>query len=236
MLISVRAPVGDVNLAANNYCIGRGLAAIIGKDCVDNCFWLNYLMFTKTRPEEKGTGSTFKSINKGVLRDFFIPLPPLPQQREIARILQAVDCRIEAEERHKAALAALFKSLLANLMTGRVRVGGVGAKNFSPLPTWAPPRGTSKTIGSVVRGFKIGVTKWMRGNGVEGPIWQRNYHEHIIRDEDALRRIGEYIQTNPQRWMLDRENPERVGVDEFDTWLDRYCRGTAPPCPHEVKR
>jgi putative transposase len=40
----------------------------------------------------------------------------------------------------------------------------VGAKNFSPLQSGRQPRGTSKTIGSVIRGFKIGVTKWMRQN------------------------------------------------------------------------
>ena len=112
----------------------------------------------------------------------------------------------------------------------------VGAKNFSPLPAknFSPlPRGTSKTIGSIVRGFKIGVTKIMRENGVDGPIWQRNYYEHIIRDEDALSRIAEYITTNPQRWTLDRENPERTGVDEFDTWFDTL--GAAALRPDEVK-
>lgn len=47
-------------------------------------------------------------------------------------------------------------------------------------------RGTSKTIGSIVRGFKIGVTKWFRLNGVVNEIWQRNYYDHIIRDQKSL--------------------------------------------------
>ena len=60
----------------------------------------------------------------------------------------------------------------------------VGAKNFSPLKTQSPlqyaepansPTGTSKTIGSVVRGVKIGVTKWMRQNPLIHDVWQRNY-------------------------------------------------------------
>jgi putative transposase len=98
----------------------------------------------------------------------------------------------------------------------------VGAKNFSPLPSppHSPlqppphdhhPRGTSKTIGSVIRGFKIGVTKWFRQNTHIQTVWQRNYYEHIIRTEDALHRIREYIVTNPMRWRLDRENPDRTG-------------------------
>ena len=80
----------------------------------------------------------------------------------------------------------------------------VGANNYSPLPP-----GTSKTIGSIVRGFKIGVTKWFRINmpfefPVGKPVWQRNYYEHIIRNEKSYRQISEYIQTNRLRWREDR--------------------------------
>jgi type I restriction enzyme S subunit len=123
VLISVRAPVGDVNIAKEHYCIGRGLAAISGKETLDNWFLFYQLIFAKRRLEGEGTGSTFKSINKGVLRDFPIPLPLTSEQREIARILQTVGRKIEAEETRKAALEALFQSLLHHLMTGRVRVG-----------------------------------------------------------------------------------------------------------------
>jgi len=90
----------------------------------------------------------------------------------------------------------------------------VGAKNFSPLrstprglPRQQPnanPRGTSKTIGSIVRGFKIGVTKWIRQNTKIHDVWQRNYWEHIVRDENELKRIRQYIINNPAKWELDR--------------------------------
>jgi putative transposase len=77
-----------------------------------------------------------------------------------------------------------------------------GAKNVSPL------RSPSKTIGSVVRGYKIGVTKWFLKNmGDEYPvgqsIWQRNYYDIIIRDQNAYQRISEYIQNNPAKWNED---------------------------------
>ena len=74
---------------------------------------------------------------------------------------------------------------------------GVRAKYFSPL------RGTSKTIGSVVRGFKVGVTKWMRQNSDVIDVWQRNYFEHIIRNENSFDTIREYIITNPEKWPHD---------------------------------
>ena len=57
-----------------------------------------------------------------------------------------------------------------------------------------------------------------------GRLWQRNYYEHIIRNKESLNRIREYILTNPMRWALARENPHRVGVDEFDTWLDSVVK------------
>jgi type I restriction enzyme S subunit len=56
------------------------------------------------------------------IKEIPIPLPPLDEQREIARILQAVDAKIAAEQARRAALEELFKSLLHLLMTGKVRV------------------------------------------------------------------------------------------------------------------
>jgi len=65
-------------------------------------------------------------------------------------------------------------------------------------------RGTSRTIGSVLRGFKIGVTKWMRENTNVQNVWQRNYYEHIIRTEHSYQRIAEYIVDNPAKWGDDK--------------------------------
>ena len=72
------------------------------------------------------------------------------------------------------------------------------AKDFSPL------RSPSKTVGSIVRGFKIGVTKWFRGNTEIETAWQRNYHEHIIRNEQSYQTIANYIINNPAKWAQDK--------------------------------
>ena len=90
----------------------------------------------------------------------------------------------------------------------------VGAKNVSPLQPGQRPHGTSKTIGSIIRGFKIGVTKWMRTHANVHDVWQRNYYEHVIRNNDELNRVREYIVNNPAQWSLDRENPS-VGANDF---------------------
>ncbi len=97
----------------------------------------------------------------------------------------------------------------------------VGAKNFSPLrdapdapdaPDAADaaghgrPCGTSRTLGSVIRGFKIGVVKGLAhpAPGVPAPrIWHRNYYEMIVRSPEAEQRIAEYIRMNPWRCVQD---------------------------------
>ncbi len=62
------------------------------------------------------------NINTQTIRSTILPLPPLPEQREIAAQLAAVDAKLAAEESRRAALAALFQSLLHHLMTGQVRL------------------------------------------------------------------------------------------------------------------
>lgn len=62
------------------------------------------------------------------------------------------------------------------------------------------------SIGSIVRGFKIGVTKWFWANTAVHAVWQRNYYEHIIRDEKSLQDIREYIVNNPVKWDEDENN------------------------------
>jgi putative transposase len=60
----------------------------------------------------------------------------------------------------------------------------------------------SQNLGSVVRGYKIGVTQFARKNG--NPfVWQERYHEHVIRDEHEYQRVFTYIQENPRKWAED---------------------------------
>jgi len=76
--------------------------------------------------------------------------------------------------------------------------------NYNPEGKWVnnylPQHGTSKTVGSIVRGFKIGVTKWFRENTEIHTVWQKNYYDHIIRDKNEYKRISNYIKNNPKNW------------------------------------
>ena len=65
------------------------------------------------------------------------------------------------------------------------------------------------TLGQIVAFFKYQTTKQInQTRGTPGiPLWQRNYYEHIIRDEKELHNIRRYIEGNPVLWEYDRENP-----------------------------
>lgn len=79
-------------------------------------------------------------------------------------------------------------------------------------------RPVKNSLPTIVRSFKSAVTnKINKMRGITGvSIWQRNYYEHVIRNNDKLYKIRQYIQNNPLKWHLDRENPERVGVDKLE--------------------
>jgi putative transposase len=83
--------------------------------------------------------------------------------------------------------------------------GNVGANSYSPRRV-TPFRSPSRTIGAIIRGFKGAATKRINEErGTAGAkLWQRNYYEHIVRDERDYRRIQKYILENPIRLAMRR--------------------------------
>lgn len=111
ILISVRAPVGTMNIATSECCIGRGLAAIkVDEDaCDSNYFW--FALESKiSELNNKGSGSTFKAISKSILEETEIPLPELEEQRKIAKILTGIENISFARQQQLAKLDELVKA------------------------------------------------------------------------------------------------------------------------------
>lgn len=123
ILISVRAPVGDVNISPSKVCIGRGLAAIRCKpDKLLHTFLFYCLKHGARKLENISAGSTFKAIRKDDIDRFDFPLPPLPEQQKIADILSTVDKRLELLRERKERLERIKKGLMNDLLTGERRV------------------------------------------------------------------------------------------------------------------
>ncbi len=88
----------------------------------------------------------------------------------------------------------------------------VGAHGRAPLRTrdncpYRPPR----SLGAFIAGFKSACTKRINEHRARPgtPVWQRNYYEHVIRNEEDLNAIREYVIHNPARWAEDAEHPAR---------------------------
>jgi len=99
--------------------------------------------------------------------------------------------------------------VMPNHVHGIVLIDSVGATSSSPGPASGPRRGS---LSSFVGSFKAAVTRRIKTLSLlpDSRVWQRNYYEHIIRDDKSLDAIREYIDSNPANWANDRQNPEVI--------------------------
>ncbi|MCR1875134.1 restriction endonuclease subunit S [Paraclostridium bifermentans] len=110
ILMSVRAPVGDVNIADTTCCIGRGICAIRANEQVNYKYIYYYLKTIKYKLELMSTGSTFKAINKSVLDSIELNIPSLKEQERNVSILEKAENAIEKREESIKLLDELVKS------------------------------------------------------------------------------------------------------------------------------
>ena len=111
ILISVRAPIGAVNYATETCCIGRGLAAItpdLNRVSSDYIFWL--LKGKNTELNSKGTGSTFKAINRKALEEIQVPDISFEKQSAYATNLETAYRVIQMRKQQLSALDDLIKA------------------------------------------------------------------------------------------------------------------------------
>jgi type I restriction enzyme, S subunit len=119
IILSVRAPVGEVAHSTFDCCLGRGVAAIRYK----NNFLYHYLVFVETGWSQLSTGSTFDSINGAQLRGLKLSLPRSSEaQVEIAGILDDIDASISALEVKLNKWKRLKQAMMQVLLTGQIRL------------------------------------------------------------------------------------------------------------------
>lgn len=121
ILISVRAPVGDLNIANQQYVIGRGLAAIRFNKVRTKFSW--YLMNHWVRNFHRvAQGSTFKAISKGDLEELKLVLPTEEEQEIITERLDELSRSVEMENIYLDKIKNIKQGLMDDLLTGKVRV------------------------------------------------------------------------------------------------------------------
>ena len=161
ILISVRAPIGALNIADVKCCIGRGLAALTVDESICSKQYLWYAIASKVEDlNSKGTGSTFKAISKSILSETEIPLPPLDEQRRIAAILDKVTGLIALRKQQLALLDELVKARFVE-MFGDINVNDKGwmtqpLGKLCDIYRGGSPRPIDQFLGGTIPWIKIG--------------------------------------------------------------------------------
>lgn len=122
ILLSVRAPVGDISRSIHHACIGRGIAAIRAKSNISQDFIYQWLLHYEPMWENLSQGSTFESVNSSDIKSIHIEIPPIQEQQKIASVLTAADKEIEILEQKLDCLKQEKKALMQQLLTGKRRV------------------------------------------------------------------------------------------------------------------
>ena len=165
VLISVRAPVGAVNIADRDYCIGRGLAAIRVRG-IKPSLVAEVIARQSLELRRVSQGTTFEAINKRDLLTLSLKLPPPNEWAHVAAILDTLDTAIHETEAIIAKLKAVKQGLLHDLLTrgiaanGELRPPQTEAPHLyqqSPLG-WIPKEWNVRPLSSCIASLDAGVS------------------------------------------------------------------------------
>ena len=125
VLLSVRAPVGDVNVAYERCCIGRGLGAVHSKN--ENSSFILYTMFALKSQLDvfNGEGTVFGSINRDTLNAMPVEIPPDDTIAKFETVVHPMDAMIRKNYEEICRLQFLRDSLLPRLMSGEIDVSNI---------------------------------------------------------------------------------------------------------------
>ncbi|NJL81131.1 MAG: hypothetical protein HC917_24315, partial [Richelia sp. SM2_1_7] len=150
ILISVRAPVGTLNKADRNYCIGRGLAAVrFNKDTLPQLGW-HLLNYWSRELQRVAQGSTFEAVGKSELENLKVLEIPKYEQQKIAEILDTVDKTIALTQTHISKLKLAKAGLLHDLLTK-----GIDEHGELRNPTRNPQQFKDSSLGRIPKDWDV---------------------------------------------------------------------------------
>ena len=192
ILISVRAPIGALNIAAETCCIGRGLAAfdVNNKMCTQKYLW--YLLKAKKNELlSKGTGSTFKAISKNILSEMEFNIPPVREQELCTKVLDVVFCLIRLKKEQLDKLDLLVKSrfveMFGDLNSNEKNWGKESLKHHAKVIVGYPfkSKDYTETGIRIVGGYNLmqGYVVWS-----ECKYWERidGYEKYLLEADDIV--------------------------------------------------
>ena len=166
VLISVRAPVGTMNYADQDYCIGRGLGAFKAKPSVSNTVFLKHAVeLNAAYLHRRSQGSTFAAVSTDDVKTVPIPVFKPEKQEKIASILTGIDTAIEKTE----ALIAKYQQIKAGLMHDLFTRGVLPNGQLRPPREQAPELYQETAIGWIPREWGVSTLRaCLLGNPTNG--------------------------------------------------------------------
>jgi type I restriction enzyme S subunit len=152
VLISVRAPVGSMNYADQDYCIGRGLGAFKAKSGLSNTVFLKHAVELHSNfLQRRSQGSTFAAVSTSDVRSVPVPAFGFPVQEKIATILSTIDTAIEQTE----ALIEKYQHIKAGLMHDLFTRGVLPNGQLRPPREQAPELYHETAMGWIPREWQL---------------------------------------------------------------------------------
>ncbi len=121
-LMSVRAPVGDLNIANEDCCIGRGLAAIHSKDSHQSFIHYTVVFLHPQLDVFNGEGTVFGCINRDALNNMEVLIPTKTDLDKFEQIVASLDNEVYNRDEENRKLVSLRDTLLLKLMNGEIEV------------------------------------------------------------------------------------------------------------------
>lgn len=125
VLLSVRAPVGDLNVAHEDCCIGRGLGAIHSKDNHQSFVLYTIFSLRKELDVFNGEGTVFGSINRDSLNSIPVTIPPKELMDKFEALISPMDKIILNNHDENSRLASIRDELLPRLMAGDLNISNI---------------------------------------------------------------------------------------------------------------
>ena len=209
ILLSVRAPVGALNIADQMYGIGRGLCAITPSPDLTRRFAYYTLRTAKAGLDRASTGSTYDAVTVGDVGGLPLPVPPLPEQRAIVRYLDHVDDRIRRYVSAKEKLIALLEEERQAVIDRAVTRGL--DRNMRLKPSGV------EWLGEVPEHWEIRPLKrWVSTKITDGPHETPDFLDDGIPFMSAESMVGGRLDFSRRRGLISREQHEL------------YCRKCRP--------
>ena len=202
VLMSVRAPVGDINIANDEICIGRGLCSINAKNG-NNRYLYYLLLYNKANIIKKSSGTVFDSINKEQLEETILNVHKDKEQSKIVSVLNTIDEKIELNTQTNNNLYEIGKAIYQEYFENEKYTSSYEIKQLSEVTT------NNRNKIDKTKEYKV-----LSAVNTGKLILSDDYFDKQVYSKD----IGKYLNVNKNDFAYNpaRINIGSIGLNDYD--------------------